>query len=277
MDKQTLLDALKVFEQHLRSLRADIKKETTARVHKQDLRDRAEEIADRWVEEVRSPLEHGGYGVSADDITDMAERMKHLHVLSRPGNRRTTWESTLDAALKRFKNRFVLPVQQTPEPEEQRYSLSRVVAGLADVGESDYLEEAIACADAGFQRAAVVMGWCAVIDRVQRKVQLIGFEAFNETSRRLKERTDGKFKRYNKSFNVTTLSELQAVFDSDLIMVLEGMELLDGNEADRLRRRFEDRNQSAHPGNAPIGEVHVELFFTDITAIVLNNPKFDLS
>lgn len=275
MDKQDLLEELAEFEKKLRSLRTDIKKATTKTIHKQDLRDRAEELATLWVEDLRSPLEHR-YGLPSTVIAEMAEHMKHLHVLSGRGHRRITWQKTLDAAASHFKNRFVLPIQQTPEPQEQRYSLSRVVKSLADVEESDYLEEAIACADAGYQRAAVVMGWCAVVDRIQRKVQHIGFETFNDSSQRLKERRDGKYKRYNKSFNVTTLGELQAVFDTDLIVVLEGMELLDGNEADRLRRRFEDRNHSAHPGNAPIGEVHVEAFFTDIVEIVLANPKFVL-
>lgn len=275
MDKQTILKELTAFERELRSLRSDVKRLTTQKIHRQDLRDRAEDLATRWVEDLRSPLEHR-FGLSPDVIAEMANHMKHLHVLSRPGNRKVTWENRLDEVLKSYKNRFMLPIQQMPEPQESTYSLSRVVTALSDVEESDYLEEAVACADAGFTRAAVVMGWCAVVDRIQRRVQQAGFEAFNQASEELKRQTSGKFKRYNKSFNVTTLSELQAVFDTDLIMVLEGMELLDGNQATRLRRRFEERNQSAHPGDAPIGEVHVEAFFIDIVEIVLTNPKFEL-
>lgn len=275
MDKDEILALLEDFERKLRSLRSDIKKATTKTIHAQGLRDRAEEIATLWVEEIRSPLEHR-FGIPADDVSDMAANMKHLHVLSRPGNRRTTWEGTLDEAVKRFKNRFVLPIQQMPAPPDDSYDLKRVVDGLRDVEESDYLEEAVACANAGYQRAAVVMGWCAVVDRFQRKIQQVGFERFNEASHELKAQKSGKFKRFNKAFSVTTLSELQAVFDTDLIAVLEAMELLDGNQADRLRRRFEDRNHSAHPGLAPIGEVHVEAFFSDVIEIVLVNPKFDV-
>lgn len=275
MDKQTILRELTAFEKELRALRSDVKKVASQKINRQDLRERAENLATKWVEDLRSPLEHR-FDLSPDVIAEMADHMKHLHVLSRPGNRKATWENRLNQVLRNFKNRFVLPIQQRPEPQETGYSLSRVVTTLSDAEESDYLQEAVACADAGFTRAAVVMGWCAVVDRIQRKVQQVEFESFNQASHELRARTAGKFKRYNKSFNVTTLSELQAVFDTDLIIVLEGMELLDGNQASRLQRRFEERNQSAHPGNAPIGEVHVEAFFTDIVEIVLTNPRFEL-
>ena len=72
---------------------------------------------------------------------------------------------------------------------------------------------------------------------------------------------------------MSTLAELQEVFDTDLLVVLEGMTLFDSNQADRLRVCFDYRNQSAHPGLAPIGEPHLIAFFSDITDIVLANPK----
>ena len=98
------------------------------------------------------------------------------------------------------------------------------------------------------------MGWCALVDKIQKKIIRIGLNQFNATSTKLKAQTSGKFKRWNKEFSVSTLSELQAVFDTDLIVVLEGMGLLDGNEAERLETCFQHRNHSAHPGEAPIAE-----------------------
>lgn len=54
------------------------------------------------------------------------------------------------------------------------------------------------------------------------------------------------------------------------------MELIDSNQGDRLRVCFQYRNHSAHPGDAPIGEVHLVSFFSDIVDIVLANPKLSL-
>lgn len=73
------------------------------------------------------------------------------------------------------------------------------------------------------------------------------------------------------------MSELQTVFDNDLITVCEGMGLLDGNQADRLSEvDFQYRNHSAHPGEAPIEDAHLVAFFTDINAMILTNPKFEV-
>ena len=53
------------------------------------------------------------------------------------------------------------------------------------------------------------------------------------------------------------------------------MELIEGNEAERLEMCFTYRNQSAHPSAAPIADPNVVAFFSDITAIVLANPVFN--
>jgi hypothetical protein len=170
-----------------------------------------------------------------------------------------------------------LPIQQTSTIVETKFDLQKFVSGLSNPDESEYLKEAVDSANAGFHRAAIVLGWCAAIDRAQRRIQVLGFAAFNAASRALKNQTSGRHKRWNKEFNITTLSELQTVFDNDLITVCEGMGLLDGNQADRLVEvDFQYRNHSAHPGEAPIEDPHVVAFFTDINAIILTNPKFEV-
>jgi hypothetical protein len=70
------------------------------------------------------------------------------------------------------------------------------------------------------------------------------------------------------------LSELQTVFDTDLLWVLEYLQLIDGNQHQRLRYCFEFRNNSAHPGKAPIKGENLYSFYSDISEIVLKNPKF---
>lgn len=273
--KQQILSALESFEADLRGLRKDIRALTTERVGRADLRQRAEVLADTWVEELRSPLEHK-FALPTDVIQEMSALMKRLHVLSRPNNRCSSYDEVLTSALAGFKNRFALPIQQASFEVESKFDLAKVVSGLTDAEESDYLAEAVACANAGFRRAAVVLGWCAAIDRIQRKIQAIGFAQFNAAAERVRLQTSGKFKTWNKSFNITTAGELQAVFDRDLITVLEGgLELVDSNQADRLRTDFEYRNQSAHPGLAPIDDPHVIAFFSDIASIVLLNPALE--
>jgi hypothetical protein len=154
--------------------------------------------------------------------------------------------------------------------------LTDLPAKVPDSAERSFIEEAIACIRVGASRAAIVLGWCAVIDRMRRKIEAVGFPTFNAASTKLKDQTSGKFKRWNKEFSIQSMGELQAVFDTDLIVVLEGMGLIDDNQAKRLEVLFHYRNTSAHPGEAPIGPAHVVAFFTDAVEIVLANPKFQL-
>lgn len=272
MTKQELLSLLRQFQTDLKQLKKEVNGEAGPRIGKASIRRSAEQLATQWVEEIRSPLEHK-FGIGSDTIREYSDNMKRLHVVSRPNNRKSSYLDVVGSALKQFDDRLILPIQQSHFVEEGKFSLSALVPGLTDQEETEYLTEAIEAANAGFFRAAIVLGWCAAVDKLQRKILALGLTAFNAASTTIKAQTAGKFKRWNKEFNLTTLSELQTVFDTDLIVVLEGMQLIDGNQAARLEVCFQYRNHSAHPGEAPIGQPHLVAFFTDIAEIILNNPR----
>jgi predicted nucleotidyltransferase len=153
-------------------------------------------------------------------------------------------------------------------------SFNSLFSGITDFNEKDYINEAIASARITHYRSSVVLGWCAVIHRFQQKIHSIGFPAFNNASTTIKNQTSGKFKRWNKEFNISTLAELQSVFDTDIIIIFEGMGLIDSNQSQRLETCFKLRCQSAHPGNAVISVHNVISFFSDIDSIVLSNASF---
>ncbi len=264
--KAQTLEKLETLEARLRRLRGEVKKLTVKQVGRKALRAEADALADFWVEQLRSPVEHK-FKVSPDVVSEYAEGFKRLHVLSRPNNLVTSYVSCINGLLKDFKNDLVLPVQQSPGVSE-REQLRALIDQIPEEDVSEYL------AEAGYLRAAIVLGWCAAIDRVQRKLLSTGLDKFNRASADMKKQASGRFKRFNKQFAVTTLSELQEIFDNDLLWVLEGMGLIDSNQGDRLHSLFEYRNQSAHPGSAPIGEVHVIAFFSDLVEIVLTGPAF---
>jgi hypothetical protein len=152
--------------------------------------------------------------------------------------------------------------------------LFELPARLQDTAERSFIEEAITCIRAGASRAAIVLGWCAVIDRMRRKIEAVGFDKFNTASVQLKNQTTGKFAKWNKGVQASTVADLLPIFDTDLMIVLEGMGLLDDNQAQRLKVLFQYRCHSAHPADAPIGPAHVVSFFTDAVDIVLGNKCF---
>lgn len=271
--KEEILSRLQKLKSDLTKLRKEVTSLKSQTVSRNAVRELADKIATDWVEELRSPLEHK-LKLPSGVIQATSEQMKRLHVLSRPNNLKSSYLETINAVLARFENKFVLPIKQTSLNIENAFDLQKIIPTLSNPAESDYLQEAINCANAGYTRAAIVLGWCATIDKIQKKIINIGVDKFNKTSQELKAQTTGRFKNWNKGVQANNLSELQTIFDTDLVVVLEGMELLNGNQADRLRVCFQYRNQSAHPGDAPIEEPHLIAFFTDINSIVLQNPKF---
>lgn len=273
--KKEILEKLEAFKAELRKLKKEVSAVKSKRISRIGIRNQADAIATKWIEELRSPLEHK-FNLPKEVIQETASQMKQLHILSRPNNLKTSYLKGINKALSQFDDRFILPIKQASIYVETVLNLQKLVPGLADPEESDYLREAIDCANTGFRRASVVMGWCVVIDKIQKRILVLGLEKFNNASRTIKNQKTGRHKNWNKEFSVATLADLQAVFDTDLIVVLEGMGHIDSNQVDRLRTCFQYRNHSAHPGQAPIEDAHLVAFFTDINAIVLQNPNFNL-
>lgn len=271
--KDELILGLHNFQKALRQLRKTVDSLRTDRVTRKDIRDSADRIVTEWVENLRSPLEYR-YKIAESIVQETSNLIKRMHVLSRPNNRKSSYLEVIDALLADFEDKYVAPVKLFASTPKSLASLETILSSIPAGAYSDYMQEAITCAAHGCYRASIVLGWCATVHRLQTKVTSLGFQAFNNASTQMKAATSGKFKKWNKEFSVSTLAELQEVFDSDLLLVLEWMQLLDGNQASRLKSCFDYRNQSAHPGNAPIQEPHIVAFFSDIVTIVLSNNTF---
>lgn len=104
-----------------------------------------------------------------------------------------------------------------------------------------------------------------------------GFDKLNAVSKTTAAATTGRFKRFGKAANITSIGELREYFDGDILWVLEGMGLLESNQNTRLRACYEMRCQCSHPGEAPITEYSLLSFFSDIDLIIFKNPKFAIN
>ncbi|GIK65701.1 MAG: hypothetical protein BroJett018_34950 [Chloroflexota bacterium] len=274
--KAETIRILEQFENELKSLRKEIRTLETPRVGRKNLQEKAESLALQWINDIHPTL-RDRFKLPETVLNEMFDFATRLLKLSRPNNRVSSYNEVIALLLKNYKDRFILPIHQSNNAPKGMVQLDNLIAQLTNIDELNYLSEAIDCAKAGFYRASIVLAWCAVIDRFQRKINALGFDKFNQAAVQVKNQTSGKFKRWNKEFKITTLSELQSVFDNDLIVIFEGgLGLIDSNEGQRLEMLFEYRNQSAHPGNAPIEEPHLIAFFYDTIKIVFTNPRFSL-
>jgi hypothetical protein len=271
-----VLDGLKTFLDEVKSLRGDVKAISTSTVGSKELRGRAEAIGSKWCNDIGPGLDENN-GFSGDLLARYTEGFSKLITLSAPSNRKSSYVSTLDKILKDFRKDFVLPIQQGKVKLSGGSStFDAFLSKIAPSDEGAYFKEAISCAKHGFLRAATVMAWCTAIDRIHRKIEEIGFPKFNVTSAQMASQTAGRFKKFNQTQNVGSLSDLREVFDTTVLWIIEGMGLIDSNQHTRLRSCFEMRCHSAHPGEAPTTEYNLLSCFSDIDQIVLANAKFTL-
>jgi len=268
-----MLEALRHLREDLQTLKQDIAKEPGPRISKGALRTRAEAVATNWFSNI-SPALAQHTSLSTEVVERYSGYFATLLKLSRPNNHQSRYVDVLRAALKRLHDDLILPLQKEPKLAKEITLLEKMLDGFQDAAENKYMKEADSCAAHGFLRAAAVLGWCAAIDRVHRALEKIGFAKFNTVSQQMAAATSGRFKRFNSPQNVTSISELREVFDSNILWILEGMYLIDGNQHTRLRSCFELRCQSGHPGDAPVTEYNLLSFFSDINEIVFKNPKF---
>lgn len=270
-----MIDAsdLKRYLDDVKSLRRDIRAEAVQQIAKKSLRDRAEEIGSRWFSDISPGLSPSPH-FSAELLERYSSGCARLIKLSAPNNLKKSYVDALDGLIKPFRDELILPVQQGQAAGATAGSYDGFFTGIADAHEDVYLQEAISCAKAGYCRAAAVLGWSAAIDRIHRKIEAVGFVQFNVTSAQMASQTKGRYRRFNQTQSVGSLSELREVFDTTILRIVEGMGFIDSNQHTRLRSCFEMRCHGAHPGDAPITEYNLLSFFSDIDQIILSNPKF---
>lgn len=267
-----MLDDLKEYIADLKHLKKDISKESTKTINKQNLRIRAEQISRDWFAKYKERIKNREI-VNIEILSEYDELFERLLRLSSPSNLKQSYLDVLTNILKNINDRLILPISMNPIEVSGR-EFSELMGDYENIIEYDYLKEAIECANQGFNRAGAVLGWSACVFRIHKKIENIGFDVFNNTSVTLSDKREGRFKRFNKKFNISSSNELGEVFDTDLLWIIEGLELIDLNEHKRLRSCFDLRCQSAHPGNAPITKYNLLSFFSDIREIVLFNEKF---
>lgn len=266
---------LKTFLADLKSLRREVKGENYERIAKKLLRDHAEQLASTWFNVIaKSAAEN--YTFAPELIDRYSVLCKRLIKLTENNNLKKSYLDILDNLIRHFRDEFILPIQRNEVRQTKASVFGEFVAGLSDAAESAYFKEAMDCAESGFLRAAAVMGWSAAIDRIHRKIELLGFAKFNAVSAQMASQAKGRYKHFNQRQNIVSLSELREVFDTVVLWIIEGMGLIDSNQHTRLRSCFDMRNQCAHPGEAPITEYNLMSFFSDIQKIVLENSTFTL-
>jgi len=279
MSNHDLVQDIKEYFEHLKAQRKELASSKAVNVANQEQKKAINKLAEYWFNNFSKKLLQ--YGINKDIIFSYDELFKCILRLSSSNNRRSSYEIQFDTILKSFNDNIVIFLQTNAievENDTIKYGddVKALLDKVLDSDENDYLREALGCWENGFLKASTVLLWCAAIDRIHKAVEKKGFESFNKTSVQMKEQTKGKYKNFNKAFSVNSANDLQSIFDSDIIAILEAMQIIDTNEKARLISCFNMRCHSGHPGAAPITKYNVISCFSDIIEIVLVNPKFSV-
>ena len=229
---------IKLFFDEFERMWQYINKLETVQLTNKKVKDNFNNLSARWFSEYAKKL----HELQVEDVVieKYNKAFRELLKLSTSNSRRSSYIKNMELIRKNY-NEEIIIFLQTNNPNDDISmvkGLSDEVLGLldsiTDKEENEYLCEALGCWTNEYYKASVVLMWCATIDRIHRVIEQVGFDKFNQTSEYMKNQTTGRFKRFNKNQNVHSISELRMVFDSDILAILEGIEMIYVNKKTRL-------------------------------------------
>ncbi len=272
--KDKLLEVLASHLASLVALQIRVRRYSSSRVQSGVLLNDVKASAQRWFDEVQPALARAP--ISQDMVHRMSQGFEMLLRLSKSKPSKSGLLDAMQNCVRPYQLELIHTIEISSFASGGALSIAPYIEGLS-TDENEYLAEAQRCLDVNALRACIVLGWCATIARIHAKIEQIGYDKFSQATVEMAGKTTGRFKFFTKKLSIQSKSELQTVFDTDLLWVLEYLQLIDNNQHQRLRHCFEFRNNSAHPGLAPIKGPNLYSFYSDISEIVLKNSKLELS
>lgn len=273
MEKKEFISILKEFRTSLHSLKKRCNNSPGKQVQSKSLLQELENYATTWFDEIEPTL-RSTYHFADENLNIPRTTFGKILELSGGKPSKQIILEIIETLISSFHNELIVPVQKHNQVVSKFPSLENILPHVSGL-ELDYLIEAFDCAKFGKHRASIILGWCAAVNRLHLYIQKEGFQKFNQASIQMFAIQSGRYKRFNKKFEIQNLADLRmSVFDNDLLWVLEFMGVIDGNQHERLEICFTIRNTCAHPGEATITDENVLSFFSDLDRLVFNNSKF---
>ncbi len=273
MTKEEILNKLQEHHKEIKKTLGKMVKYQSAIVNRGDLKEEVVKICRDWFDDLKILLNRTN--LDKDLLSKYSEYFSNLLAYSKKATRKATYVSLLEEISKGYLSELIQIIETSDISISSGLNINPFIDDIEN-DEKEYLNEAAKCAQSGCLRAAIILGWCATINRIHNKIAKEGFDKFNKAVLEMKSKTIGRFKKFNKKYEISSLSEIREIFDTDLLLILEYLGYIDLNQHARLRHCFMMRNHSAHPGEAPISGPNLYSFYSDIVEIVLKNSKFNL-
>jgi len=204
-----MIEQLERFLSSLVELQEALKKNKSDFVSRSTLRDQVKTCCKFWLGKLSTQIR--GEGLIDDQIINsIDEKLERLLELTASNNRKKSYSNLLNILPKEIQKEVLVPIIKKAKTSQNPLAsaiLLKIYSNLSSEDEKKYFEEAARAAANECYKAATVMVWCAVIDRLRRVVEGLGLKEFNKTSKQLKTRKAGYYKYFSKEFNLTQTNE----------------------------------------------------------------------
>jgi len=268
--KQAVVQSLRELQEGLASVGRIIQSTNTVQLPPEVFVGEVDYAVGLWADRVEQHVVK--FGIDEAIVKKYRDGLRKLHSLSTKRNLRTSHQRVIKDLLKDFHADLMQPVMfhGGADPSE---AIKQIITGIRYPDQKGYLEEALRCIDADCKRAACVLGWSAAMHHIHSKIEETGFDQYNKKADDMSKATKGRFKGFKASAPVDSISDLREVPDRRILWVLDGMEMIDSNQRQRLEYGLDMRIQSSHPGDAEVTLTNLESFFSDLSTLVFQNPK----
>ena len=231
---------------------------------------KVDDVVQLWAEQVEKEILR--FGVDEKVCAIYTEGLRKLHTLSSKRNKKNSHQKAIQDLQTNFHADLLQPVMfhGGADPSE---AIKQIIAEIPYPDQKGYLEEALRCIESDCKRAAAVLGWSAAMHHIHSKIEELGFDQFNKKADEMSKQTKGRFKGFKSSAPVESISDLREVPDRRILWVLDGMNILESNQRQRLEYGLDMRIQASHPGDAEVTLTNLESFFSDLSTLVFKNPK----
>jgi hypothetical protein len=258
--------------EELVSIQKAVNKLKTASVSGGALRLRVKTVHKTWLP-VSGVLE-GSNLIDPGQLQDVSDSWASIVKLTNNPSPKSQYKPLLKTIIARTETELLHKFIKGSAIETIGDSLRKLVQPVSNPDLLKYLDESIKCAETSCIRASVVLAWCAVAFKVHQRLTSLTMPVLTAEFAKMKADKGLMFRAFTKDYTFTTDLDVQEAADAHLILMCRFLTYLDDTQYKHLKGALDLRNGCSHPTGYQPDPVKLQAYYSDITQLVLLNPKF---
>jgi hypothetical protein len=258
--------------EELVSIQKAVNELTTTSVSGFPLRKRVKETHKAWLP-VSGVLEAGNL-IDPGQLQDVSNAWASLVKLTNSPSPKSQYKPLLKNIIAKTESELLHKFIKGSAIQTIGDALRKLVQPISDPDLLKYVDESIRCAETNCIRASVVLAWCAVASKVHQKLVSLTMPVLTAEFAKMRADKGLMFRTFTKDYTFTTDLDVQEAADTHLILMCRFLTYLDDTQYKHLKGALDLRNGCGHPTGYQPDPVKLQAYYSDITQLVLLNPKF---